>query len=166
MKNTSKIQQSSSIAKPRCRRVTVKSAYDHMALSLRPISPGRHLKTRCAVNQNWILGLYLEFVSPRRVCQGQFEQPLEFPGVRHHNDEVLVVVNGCTDTAVVVDELLLGYLAHIAHLDHVTHLWLYDDVTNMAMMATTLTVRLTTAIIMTMLEFINFMPSIPNGALS
>jgi len=50
------------------------------------------------------------------------EQPLEFPGVRHHNDEVLVVVNGCTNTAVVVDELLLGYLAHIAHLDHVTHL--------------------------------------------
>ena len=42
---------------------------------------------------------------------------LEFPGVVHHYNEVLVVIDGRTDAAVVVDELLLGYLTTSAHLD-------------------------------------------------
>jgi len=35
---------------------------------------------------------------------------LEVPGVFHHADEILVVVDGGADTAVVVDEFLFRYL--------------------------------------------------------
>ena len=54
------------------------------------------------------------------MCTPTAGERLELPGVVHHDDEVLIIVNGRTHATVVVDELLLGYLqAHtITHLDN------------------------------------------------
>jgi len=45
-----------------------------------------------------------------RIKAMSYVSPLQFPCTLHHHDEVLIVVNGRTDAAEVVDELLLGYL--------------------------------------------------------
>lgn len=62
-------------------------------------------------------------MSTRRKCR--FSVP-EIPGVFHHADEILVVVNRCANAAVVVDEVVFRYLViGIISLKHVQIL--FDD---------------------------------------